>query len=282
VMVLTHKHFEGKMPVLFHPGLKDRISEMKEIIPKITDLLENFHFREAQAELMNIARLGNKFLTEEEPWHKIKTDEKRVSSVLHLSLQMIDAMTVVMEPFLPFSSRKIIRMLNLDESVLKWENSVRIDLLTENLQLSKPELLFDKIEDKDIEFQVEKLHRSKQSLPENQVISDIKQEISFEEFSKTDIRIAKILSAERIPKTDKLLKLMLDLGNEKRTVVAGIGHQYGPEEVTGRQVCYLANLKARNLKGIESKGMILMIQNPDGKLIFLNPDQEILNGSKIG
>ena len=283
VMVLTEKHFDRKVPADINLNLN--VTTFKEVdgyIKDVTDLLENFHFREAQSAMMKIVRYGNKFLTEKEPWHTIKTDKDLTASILHHCLQLIAKLSIVMNPFLPFSSTKILSMLNLDESILDWENSYKWDLLPAGHQLGKYSLLFDKIEDKEIDYQVAKLHKTKQVNSMLTKTADIKPEIGIEDFGKIDIRIARILSAEPVPKTDKLMKIELDLGDEKRTVVAGIGHQYPPDQVIGRQVCYLANLQPRNLKGIESKGMILMIQGKDGNLVFLNPEKEVENSSKIG
>lgn len=282
VMVLTWKYFDGKVPELFHPELKERLSETVNVVERISKLIENFHFREAQSELMNLARIGNKFLTEEEPWQKIKNDRERVSSVLHFSLQLIAALSVAMEPFLPFTSSKTRDMLELDPSVLVWENAGNLNLLKAGRLLKQPVLIFEKIDDKVIEFQVKKLHNSKSSNQADAGTTVFKDEISIEDFSKIDLRIAKVTDAVNVPKTEKLMKLTLDLGTETRTVVSGIAHQYKPEEVTGRQVCYLANLKPRKLKGIESSGMILMVQEKDGRLIFLSPEDVAGLGSTIG
>ncbi|MBT6836251.1 MAG: methionine--tRNA ligase [Bacteroidetes bacterium] len=281
VVVLTHKYFDGKVP----PSASD--AALKEInidaIKKNVDkALDTYKFREALAEMMLIARAGNKYLADTEPWHLIKTDEKAVATILNNCLQLSANLAILMSPFLPFTSKKMFNQLNMDESLLNWESIGRLDLLRDGSQIEKASLLFSKVEDIAIDAQVKKLTDSKKVNESKKAVVAVKDEIEFDDFTKMDIRLVKILEAERIPKTDKLLKLKIDLGFEQRTIVSGIAHMYKPEELIGKQATYLANLKPRKIKGVESAGMILMVQANDGSLKLLNPDGEGEVGSTIG
>lgn len=273
-LVLTHKYYEGKVPIAMEYTKSDilLLEEMSKFPAKIAASIENYRFREALSELMNLARLGNKYLADNEPWTLIKTDEKRVQTIMNLSLQISANLSVLMEPFLPFTSKKLGAMLNLN-SGLKWNDATRTDLLLAGHQINTAALLFDKVEDETITAQVQKLEDSKKMNEEANVssIEPSKAETSFDDFSKMDIRIGTIIEAERVPKTDKLLKLLIDTGIDKRTVVSGIAGSYKAEEIIGQQVCILVNLAPRKIKGIESQGMILMAENNKGELSFVAP-----------
>jgi methionyl-tRNA synthetase len=279
-LVLTHKYYEGKVPEASEYTKADLLllEEISKYPAKIAASIEQYRFREALSELMNLARLGNKYLADNEPWTLIKTDEKRVQTIMNLSLQISANLTVLMEPFLPFTSVKLSNMLNLNKG-LKWNDATRTDLLLAGHVINTASLLFDKIEDEAIVAQVQKLEDSKLLNEANNVatIEPSKPETSFDDFSKMDIRIGTILEAERVPKTDKLLKLLIDTGIDKRTVVSGIAGYYKPEEIIGQQVSILVNLAPRKIKGIESQGMILMAENNKGELSFVAPTKDTMN-----
>ena len=281
-LVLTQKYFEGKVPP--RGALTDYdqqvLNELAAFPAKISSSIELYRFREAQVELMNLARLGNKYLADTEPWKLAKTDMSRVETILNIALQLTASLTIVAEPFMPFSSQKLGKMLNFP--TLTWEKAGNSDLLAAGHQLGTPELLFEKLEDDIIEKQVQKLAESKkQNELENAVVAPQKDNVTFDDFQKMDIRIATILEAERVPKTDKLLKLKLDTGIDQRTVVSGIAKYYAPEEIIGKQVCLLANLAPREIKGITSQGMILMVEDKDGSLSFVAPTKGISNGGGV-
>jgi methionyl-tRNA synthetase len=225
-----------------------------------------------------LARFGNKYLADNEPWVLIKTDAKRVQTIMNLSLQITANLTVLMEPFLPFTAAKLGAMLNLN-SDLRWKDATRTDLLLADHQINAASLLFDKVEDETIVAQVQKLADSKKmnELEKHSEIEPAKAETSFDDFSKMDIRVGTILEAERVPKTDKLLKLLIDTGIDKRTVVSGIAGSYKPEDIIGQQVSILVNLAPRKIKGIESQGMILMAENNKGELSFVEPSKSDMN-----
>ncbi len=281
-LVLTHKYFEGKVPpcgdLLDYD--KATISEFVSVKNDVESLLNIFRFRDAQKEAMNLARIGNKYLADTEPWKVAKTDMERVGTILNLSLQIAANLAIAFEPFLPFTSEKLRTMLGMKD--FNWEDLGKTDLLEAGHQTVEPKLLFEKIEDNVIEAQVQKLLETKrQNEAKEHKAAPAKSNISFDEFAKSDIRIGKVLEAELVPKTGKLMKLLIDTGIDKRTVVSGIAEYYKPEEVTGRQVCVLVNLEPRKLKGIESQGMILMAEDADGKLVFVQPSTEMTNGSQV-
>jgi len=281
-MVLTHKYFEGKVPS--RGTLTDydeaTISEFVSVKKNVESYLDIFRFRDAQKEAMNLARIGNKYLADTEPWKIAKTDMDRVGTILNLSLQIAANLAIAFEPFLPFSSRKLRDMLGMEE--FKWENLGSIDLLATGHQTAKPELLFEKIEDEVIEAQVRKLQDTKKANEAQEYKAEpAKADIDFDQFTTMDIRIGKVLEAELVPKTSKLMKLKVDTGIDQRTIVSGIAGHFKPEEVVGRQVCVLVNLEARKLKGIESQGMILMAEDADGKLVFVQPSEVMANGSQV-
>ena len=284
VVVLTNKYYNGIVPAPndFSEIDEDVLAAIKEFPLTIGKSIERYRFREASQELMSLARLGNKYLADEEPWKVIKLDEERVKTIMYVALQISAALAVVSEPFLPFSATKLKNILNINAS-LSWgdvtENTV---LLPATHQINKAELLFSKIEDKEIEAQVEKLAATKISNEqENKVTAPQKETIEFEDFTKLDIRVGTILEAEKVAKTKKLLKLKVDVGIDIRTIVSGIAESFSPEEIIGLQVSVLVNLAPRKIRGVESQGMILMADTPDGKLAFVAPSKEVKNGQAV-
>lgn len=287
-LVLTHKYYDGKVPEATE-YTKDDLRILEEIAKapeKVAAALDQFRFREALAEMMNLARVGNKYLAETEPWKLIKTDEKRVTTILNISLQITTSLAILCEPFLPFTSKKLFAMLNMPE--LKWNSAKHAHNLSAGHKLNKEELLYSKIEDPEIQAQVKKLHDSKAENEQSQTEAAIgtevksqKEEITFDQFEKMDIRIATVLEAEKVAGTDKLLKLKVDTGNDIRTIVSGIALYYKPEDLIGKQVTMLVNLAPRKIKGIESKGMILMAENAKGELSLVSPIKDVDKGSTV-
>ena len=335
-VVLTHKYFGGTVPGNPKPESVDAevLSQIPGLRKAVEENLENYKFREALKEAMNIARLGNKYLTDTEPWKVAKTDMDRTASILNVSLQICADLAIVFEPFLPFSAEKLRTILNVGISagydhragengtsgenifregesaalhtvpcdagscmkgdtdasgvILSWNNLGDSHLLPEGHRLGEAVLLFSKIEDSVVEAQVNKLNATKAANEaaareeESHTVAPQKSECTFEDFEKMDIRTATVLEAERVPKTDKLLKLTIDTGIDRRTIVSGIAEYYTPEQMVGKQICILANLQPRKIRGIESKGMILMARQPDGKMRFITPQEVLANGSEIG
>ena len=332
-VVLTHKYFGGKVPGNPKPEPADAeiLGQIPALKKSVEDNIMNYKFREALKEAMNIARLGNKYLTDTEPWKVAKTDMDRAASILNVSLQICADLAVVFEPFLPFSAGKLRNILNVGiyagtdhragESgsssenlfregeaaalhtvpsgadaggdacavTLSWDSLGKDNILPEGHQLGEAVLLFSKIEDSIVECQVHKLEEKKaakeaaaKAAAAPVPAAPQKAECTFDEFEKMDIRTATVLEAERVPKTDKLLKLTIDTGIDRRTIVSGIAEYYTPEQMLGRQICILANLQPRKIRGIESKGMILMARQPDGKMRFITPEETLDNGSEIG
>lgn len=282
-LVLTQKYYQGKVPAKGDLSTLDKetLAELASFPNRIGKSIENYRFREAVTELMNLARLGNKYLTETEPWKTIKTDEKRVETILNIALQISANLALLAEPFIPFTSKKLKAMLGLlTES--NWAMTGSSDLVQEGSVLPKPSLLFERIEDKEIEAQVQKLMDTKKANEalEKQV-SPAKEDINFDDFSKMDIRVGTILEAEKVAKTKKLLKLKVDTGIDQRTIVSGIAEYYKPEDIIGKQVSVLVNLAPKTLRGIESQGMILMSEDADGSLQFVAPFSITKNGSEI-
>lgn len=281
-MVLTHKYFGGKVPVKGELTDYDKqtIEEISLYPEKIGRSIEQYRFREALNELMNLARTGNKYLTENEPWKTIKTDEARTATVLNISLQICANLAIFASPFMPMTAEKLAKMLNMQP--VAWFEAGNVDLLSESTDINAPELLFEQIDEKTIALQIEKLQQTKKenALSEANVEAQ-KEIISFDDFAKTDIRVGTILSAEKVAKTKKLLKLTVDTGIDKRTIVSGIAEYCKPEEIVGKQVSVLVNLAPKNIKGIESHGMILMAENPDGSLCFVSPEKPTKNGGTI-
>lgn len=280
-LVLIQKYFNGYVPPkgAYSESEKQLQEAMLRYPESIGRKIENYHFRDALTELMNLARMGNKYLTDHEPWKLAKTNLPATATVLNTALQLCGQLALLCEPFLPFTAAKLKNMLNLPER-LTWTTSV-VELLPEGKKLAETELLFDKIEDSTIENQIKKLLETKK---QNQIpvcLPPAKETVAYEDFMKMDIRSVTILEAERVPKTKKLLKLVVDTGIDKRTVVSGIAEYYTPQEIIGKQVCLLVNLAPRNLKGIESQGMVLMAEDADGKLHFVVPTEKINNGAGI-
>ena len=282
-VVLTHKFFEGVIPEA-NEFTKEDILLMEEVCKmpdKIAVAIDSFRFREALAELMNLARIGNKYLAETEPWKLIKTEPKRVNVIINLCLQICQNLSIVMEPFLPFTSKKINEMLGSKK--MEWVNASQLNNLISGVKINEGFLLFQKVENETIEVQLQKLNnKKKNNLELENKIAEVKPEISFEEFQKIDIRVGTIIEAQKVPKTDKLLQLKIDTGIDKRTVVSGIAAFYEPEKIVGQKVIILVNLAPRKIKGIESHGMILMAENSIGELSFVSPIiREIEEGSEV-
>jgi methionyl-tRNA synthetase len=282
-LVLTQKYFEGRVPEAGELTDEDRavLGALPQFPGRISASLESYRFREALAEFMNLARLGNKYLTDTEPWKKIKDDEARVRTILNISLQVCANLSQLGEPFLPFSMQKLRDMLGLE--LLRWEEGGRTELLQPGILLSQPELLFSKIEDSEIEAQVNKLQATKETnLANNPVKAEPQKEaVSYDDFVKMDLRVGTIMEAEKVAKTKKLLKLKIDTGIDQRTVVSGIAEYFEPSDLPGRQVCILVNLEPRDIKGIPSQGMILMAEDADGRLVFVQPGDKVSPGAGV-
>lgn len=282
VLVLSHKYFDGK--VVFGSELTSAdlkvVEELKKYPSNISLSVEQYRFREALSEFMNLARLGNKYLADEEPWKIIKSDEERVKTVLNVGLQISANLAILAQPFLPFTSAKLFDMLNLDAQ--DWNMAGRMDLLGTSHQLNEPSLLFEKIEDEAIDYQIKKLMDTKSLNAQVETESaPAKQNITFDQFATMDIRVGKILAAEKVAKTKKLLKLQVDTGIDERTIVSGIAEYFEPENIIGQQVSVLINLEPREIKGILSQGMILMAENSEGKLSFVAPSEDFPSGSVV-
>ncbi len=281
-LVLTDKYFDGIVPERGELSDLDKkvVEEIKKYPGKIGKSLDNYRFREALAEMMNLARLGNKYLTDSEPWKVFKTDEERVKTILNISLQICANLSILSEPFLPFTADRLVEMLNMEP--LKWNDAGSEDILKAGHQLNKAEYLFERIEDKTIEAQVQKLlDTKKQNEEEESNVNPAKDNIVYDDFAKIDMRIGTILEAEKVPKTKKLLKLKINTGIDQRTVVSGIAEFYEPDKIIGKQVCILINLEPRKLRGIESEGMILMAEDAEGKLCFVSPSEKFMDGGEV-
>ncbi len=282
VTVLTHKYYDGIVPEKGkHFKELARISEFRDSIGKSIEL---FRFREASQELMNLARMGNVFLQEQEPWKKIKENPDEVKGILFVVLQIAASIAHLSEPFLPFSAKKLRNILNID--LKNWDDVVLSEtesLIKNGHQINASELLFEKIENDAIQLQLDKLTARKiLNEQENKVLNTQKDEITFDDFTNMDVRIGTILQAEKMPKTKKLLKLQVDVGIDTRTIVSGIAESFSPDNIIGQQVCVLINLAPRKIRGIESQGMILMAETKDGKLSFLAPvSDSIKNGEQV-
>ena len=282
-LVLTDKYFAGKVPALAELTDYDKeiIESFREVKSRLEDLLNHFKLREAQKEAMNLARIGNKYLADTEPWKLAKTDMDRVGTILNISLQLVANLAIAFEPFLPHSSNKLRHMLSID--AFDWNDLGRSNLLATGHQLNKSELLFEKIEDETIQAQLDRLDRIKLENEElNYKANPIKADVSFDEFVKMDLRVGTVLECTKVPKADKLLQFKIEDGLETRTIVSGIAKFYKPEELVGKQVCFIANLPPRKLKGVVSEGMILSAENSDGTLSLISPISEVKPGSQIG
>ena len=279
---LTQKYYDGVVPACGELTEYDRqtLDEFKDVKAKVEELLDVFKFRDAQKEAMNLARIGNKYIADSEPWKVVKTDPERVKTVIYISLQLTANLAIAFEPFLPFSSEKLRKMLNMES--FEWNRLGRTDLLQAGHRLAKPELLFEKIEDDVIEAQVQKLLDTKKANEEaNYKAKPVRENIAFEDFQKLDIRVGTVLECTKVPKADKLLCFKIADGLENRTIVSGISKFYKPEELVGKQVCFIANLAPRKLKGIESQGMILSALNYDESLSVITVDREVKPGSEV-
>ena len=279
---LTQKYYEGIVPECGELTDYDRqtLDEFKDVKAKVEELLDNFKFRDAQKEAMNLARIGNKYIADCEPWKVVKTDPERVKTIIYISLQLTANLAIAFEPFLPFSSKKLRGMLNMED--FEWNQLGRTDLLAAGHQLGKPELLFEKIEDEVIEAQVQKLLDTKKANEEaNYKANPIRANIAFEDFEKLDIRVGTVLECTKVPKADKLLCFKIADGLENRTIVSGIAKYYKPEDLVGKQVCFIANLPPRKLKGIESQGMILSAMDYDGSLSVATVERPVKPGSEV-
>ena len=284
VVVLTNKYYNGVIPEAgdLSEVDKDTLEQLKQFPDIIAKSIERYRFREASQEMMNLARLGNKYLADEEPWKVIKVDEERTKTIMNIALQIAAGLAVVSEPFLPFTSGKLKSILNIDDN-LSWNDIAEKDiLLPADHQINKAELLFSKIEDTAIQAQLDKLEATKKANEAaNKVVEPQKDTIEFDDFTKMDIRVGTIVTAEKVAKTKKLLKLTVDVGIDTRTIVSGIAESFKPEDIVGQQVSVLCNLAPRKLRGVESQGMILMTDTPDGKLAFVQPSEKVNNGEFI-
>lgn len=283
-VVLTHKYFEGKVPAKneLQPIDKEIIEAVSKTPAKIEEALDQFKFREALTQMMELARIGNKYLADTEPWKLIKEDQKRVETILNIALQISANLAIVCEPFLPHTSNKLIDILNTEKR--SWSEAGKVDYLADNHQLNKAELLFEKIEDKDVESQVNKLLETKKMNEQETTTTDVpalKDEIVFDDFLKMDLRVGEIKTAEKVEKSNKLLMFTVDMGLETRTILSGVAKHFTPEEMIGKKVTVMANLAPRKIMGVESQGMLLFAENSDGKLVAVSPDKDAENGAQI-
>ena len=281
-LVLTHKYFDGMVPAAGDLTESDRatLQSLSEFPAIIGSSLDHYRFREALAGLMNLARLGNRYLTDAEPWKIFKSDPERVQTILNVCLQVCAGLAVLGDPFLPFSADKLRAMLNLE--MRSWDEGGLADLLPAGHKINNAELLFEKVEDSQVQAQVDKLLETRKNNIEKEEAKPLKDTVTFDDFIKMDIRTATVTSAEKVPKTKKLLKLSVDTGVDERTLVSGIAEFYTPEEIVGKKVLVLANLAPRKIKGIESHGMVLMAENKQGELAFVVPEKAFDNGSIVG
>lgn len=281
-LVLTGKYFEGKVPQAGALTEYDAetLREFADVKSQVENYLDNFRFRDALKEAMNLARIGNKYLADTEPWKLAKTDMPRVATILNLSLQIAANLAIAFEPFLPFSAAKLRRILNMQQC--DWARLGHTDILPVGQELGKAELLFEKIEDSAIDAQIEKLQATKKANElKNHQTAPVRENIEFETFGKLDIRVGKVLECQKVPKADKLLQFKIDDGLGGRTIVSGIAKHYAPEDLVGKNVCFVANLAPRKLKGIESQGMILSAEDADGRLVVITPADEVKPGSEV-
>ncbi|MAE84668.1 MAG: methionine--tRNA ligase [Flammeovirgaceae bacterium] len=283
-VVLTHKYFEGKVPVrvALEPRDLEVVEEIKAFPAKIEASLEQFRFREALNHLMDLARVGNKYLADTEPWKLIKTDESRVATIMNIALQIAGSLTILSEPFLPFTSGKLKAMLN--QAKVDWESAGTIELLDAGQVITDPILLFEKIEDTVVEQQVQKLMETKkanEAEASGPNVTPAKEEMTFDDFMKMDLRVGQIKTAEKVEKSNKLLKFTVDTGLDTRTIVSGIAKHFSPEEMIGKKVVVLSNLAPRKIMGIESQGMLLFAENADGDLKAVSPSEDAMNGATI-
>ena len=281
--VLVHKYYGGMVPAEgeLTQADKDMMEEVKASIRALSDNLDSFKFREGLKDAMNVARIGNKYLADNEPWKLIKTDPVRTATILHLAVQICANLAVIFEPFTPFMAAKLAEQLRIKE--LKWDMAGRFDLVPDGIEIAKPELLFEKVEDSVVEAQVKKLEDARQkNIVDSWEPAPVKETVEFPTFEKMDIRVGKVLECEKVPKADKLLKFKIDDGIGGRTIVSGIAKFYNPEDLVGKEVCFIANFAPRKLKGVESQGMILSAEDADGRLVVIGPTGEVRPGSSVG
>lgn len=281
-VVLTHKYFDGIVPPVsdYQDIDKGVFSELAEIKASLTDNLENFHFRDALKDAMNIARLGNRYLQETEPWKVAKTDMDRTGTILNVALQICANISIAFEPFLPFMSEKLLKMLGGDK--ITWDMLGCNDLIPAGAKIGEPVLLFEKIEDDVVEAQVKKLNDTKKAnIEKNWQPAPQAENVDFDTFKKCDIRVGTVLECKKVPKADKLLQFLIDDGMNKRTIVSGIAKYYEPDDLVGKQVCFIANFEPRKLKGVLSEGMILSAENPDGSLVVIGPTGQVRPGAQV-
>ena len=282
--VLIHKYYGGMIPAAGNLTDIDNqvIADVRESIRELSQNLDNFKFREALKDAMNVARIGNKYLADTEPWKLIKTDPVRTATILNIAIQICANLAVIFEPFTPFMAAKLALQLNIKR--LSWDMTGRFDLVSDGIEIGKPELLFEKIEDAVVEAQVLKLHEAREkNILDAWKPAEVKETVEFPVFEKLDIRVGKVLECEKVPKADKLLKFKIDDGTkEGRTIVSGIAKFYNPEDLVGKEVCFIANFAPRKLKGVESQGMILSAQDADGRLVVIGPTGEVRPGSSVG
>lgn len=282
-VVLTHKYFDGVIPAAGELTDYDRatIAEFKGVKETLSNNIEQFHFREALKDAMNLARIGNKYLADTEPWKLAKTDMKRVETIMNVSLQICANLAIAFEPFLPFTAEKLRAMLGMAE--VDWNKLGQLDILADGAKIEKPVLLFEKIEDSVIQAQLDKLARIKQeNIIANFKPEPVAKECTFDDFMKLDIRVGKVLECSKVKKADKLLQFKIDDGMGGRTIVSGIAKFYEPADLIGKEVCFIANFPPRKLKGIESQGMILSAEDADGRLVVIGPQGEVKPGVKVG
>lgn len=282
-VVLTHKYFDGVIPAAGELTDYDRatIAEFKGVKETLSNNIEQFHFREALKDAMNLARIGNKYLADTEPWKLAKTDMKRVETIMNVSLQICANLAIAFEPFLPFTAEKLRAMLGMAE--VDWNKLGQLDILADGAKIEKPVLLFEKIEDSVIQAQLDKLARIKQeNIIANFKPEPVEKECTFDDFMKLDIRVGKVLECSKVKKADKLLQFKIDDGMGGRTIVSGIAKFYEPADLIGKEVCFIANFPPRKLKGIESQGMILSAEDADGRLVVIGPQGEVKPGVKVG
>ena len=284
-LVLTRKYYDGEVPACGELNDYDRqtVGEVAAVKASLESNIEHYHFREALKDAMNIARIGNKYLADTEPWKVVKTDPQRVGTILNIALQITANTAIAIEPFMPFSAAKILKMLSVEK--FGWEQLGTMDLIAAGHKIGEPVLLFEKIEDDVIQRQLDKLAATKEANAAAEAAQQVepqKDAISFDDFQKMDIRVSTILAAEKVAKTKKLLKLTVDTGIDQREIVSGIAEYFTPEELVGRQVLVLVNLQPRELKGILSRGMILMAEDASGKLRLLSPNEATNSGAVVG
>ncbi len=283
VLVLMHKYYDGKVPA---PGTLTEadttvFADIRTCAQQLTDSIEQFKFRDALKEAMNIARIGNKYLADEEPWKQIKQNPGRVKTIMNVGIQICANLAVAFEPFLPFMSEDLAGMINLPD--LKWDMLGREDLIAAGTHISEPHILFEKIEDTAVQAQIQKLNDARKANEQAAwQPSPVKETVAYEDFEKLDIRVGKVLECRKVPKADKLLEFKIDDGVKSRTIVSGIAKYYNPEELVGKEVCYIANFAPRRLKGIDSQGMILSAVRADGSLVLIEPDGDVEPGATIG